>query len=108
MLSFLALALLLTATAVLRKVLVGADLSEATLKAAVAALEDDLASAGGPSTDPRHSPEYRRALARSYIYKTFLQGQAVLPVALQSVLVPFVAADDRPTSKGSQVAELQG
>eukprot|EP00873_Tetraselmis_striata_P029168 jgi/Tetstr1/449432/TSEL_036527.t1 len=82
--------------------LLGQPLSQGTLSAAVAALDADIAAAGGPSDDAHSSPTHRLALARSYLYKLFLEAQPQLPAHLASALRPFVAAEDRPLSSGTQ------
>ena len=48
---------------------------EATLAAAMDALEADIAAAGGFNEDPQNTPTYRLALARSFVYKLFLKAQ---------------------------------
>uniref|UniRef100_A0A061R0B9 Xanthine dehydrogenase oxidase n=1 Tax=Tetraselmis sp. GSL018 TaxID=582737 RepID=A0A061R0B9_9CHLO len=93
---------LLRAKAV-EKALVGTPLDEAALGVAMAALEQDVAAAGGVAEDGLHSPGYRMGLTRSYLYKFFLEAQGSLPPELSSALVPFVAAEDRGLSEGTQV-----
>ena len=84
------------------KLLVGAKLNQATYAVAAKALAAEIAAS--PSTDPRHSLAYRQNLATGFLYKLFLSAQgSSLPTELTSAIVPFVPADARPVSTGTEV-----
>uniref|UniRef100_A0A7S2RXD9 FAD-binding PCMH-type domain-containing protein n=2 Tax=Rhizochromulina marina TaxID=1034831 RepID=A0A7S2RXD9_9STRA len=80
--------------------LTGKPLGRGSLAAALVALDADIASFGF-STDPQNSRPYRRALARAFTYKLFLQAQPSLPHELESAVTPFAAGEDRPVSSGN-------
>lgn len=75
-------------------------LDQATFIKAAATLAGEIA--GNPSTDLRHSLEYRQQLAASFLYKAFLACQPSLPQKFRSALVPFVEADARGVSSGTE------
>lgn len=80
---------------------VGSTLDQGTYVRAAAALAKEIA--GRPSTDPRHALAYRQALAAGFLYKLFLAAKGNhLPANMVSAVTPFVRADARPISSGSE------
>ena len=75
-----------------------AVMDENSLNSCLIALEEDLNNAG--PTEAYGDQEYRRILARNYLYGVFLAVQPTLPPELASVADPFL--NYRPISKGSQ------
>lgn len=80
--------------------LLGRPLDDATFKLAAAALKKDIAT--NPSQSSLNTPEYRNQLALSLLYKTFLSARPNLPPQLKSAIVPFITAEARPISRGSE------
>lgn len=78
-----------------------AVLDQGTFEKASASLAKEIA--GRPSTDPRHSLAYRQTLAAGFLYKLFLSAKGKsLPANMVSAITPFVRADARPISSGTE------
>ena len=55
-----------------------------------------------PASDLRHSPVYRQQLTDGFLFKLLLSAQSTVPPRSKSALVPFVPANARPVSSGTE------
>jgi len=78
----------------------GCKLIQAVLDKGLNTLRAEIAE--NPSPSQVNTPEYLSDLAASFLYKTFLAGQPSLTPQQRSALVPFIPADARPVSSGTE------
>ncbi|CAE8582374.1 unnamed protein product [Polarella glacialis] len=84
--------------------------SDETYQAALQALSEDIAGAGGICKDPKISEAYRLALAKAHFFRlhlSVLDKLGVLPAHNSSALTPFATAASRPAIKAKQSFDVQ-